>query len=113
MDQPDIDRARFNELDTEFHVAIAEAGGNRFIADLTIAVRESIRTDILSTLEESARLAGDPGGAASRSPRDPPGVGGCRRAAGRGSARGAHHRLPCADADSAVRLTVPRRGLPY
>jgi len=53
MDEPDIDRARFNELDTEFHVAIAEAGGNRFIADLTVAVRESIRTDILSTLEES------------------------------------------------------------
>jgi len=26
MDEPDIDRARFNELDTEFHVAIAEAG---------------------------------------------------------------------------------------
>ena len=50
---PDIDRARFNELDTEFHVAIAEAGGNRFIADLTVAVRESIRTDILGTLEET------------------------------------------------------------
>jgi GntR family transcriptional repressor for pyruvate dehydrogenase complex len=54
MDEPDIDRARFNELDTEFHVAIAEAGGNRFVADLTVAVRESIRTDILGTLEESA-----------------------------------------------------------
>ncbi len=53
MDDPDIDRARFNELDTEFHVAIAEAGGNRFVADLTVAVRESIRTDILGTLEES------------------------------------------------------------
>jgi GntR family transcriptional repressor for pyruvate dehydrogenase complex len=53
MDDPEIDRARFNELDTDFHVAIAEAGGNRFIADLTIAVRESIRTDILATLEEA------------------------------------------------------------
>ena len=50
MDDPDIDRARFNELDTEFHVAIAEAGGNRFVADLTVAVRESIRTDILGAL---------------------------------------------------------------
>jgi GntR family transcriptional repressor for pyruvate dehydrogenase complex len=57
MDEPDIDRARFNELDTEFHVAIAEAGGNRFVADLTVAVRESIRTDILGTLEESADWA--------------------------------------------------------
>jgi GntR family transcriptional repressor for pyruvate dehydrogenase complex len=54
MDDPDIDRARFNELDTEFHVAIAEAGGNRFVADLTVAVRESIRTDILGALEEVA-----------------------------------------------------------
>ena len=53
MDDPDIDRARFNELDTEFHVAIAEAGGNRFVADLTVAVRESIRTDILGALEEA------------------------------------------------------------
>ncbi len=53
MDQPDIDRARFNELDTEFHVAIAEAGGNRFVADLTVAVRESIRSDILGALEGS------------------------------------------------------------
>ena len=53
MDDPDIDRARFNELDTEFHVAIAEAGGNRFVADLTVAVRESIRTDILGALEET------------------------------------------------------------
>jgi GntR family transcriptional repressor for pyruvate dehydrogenase complex len=53
MDEPDIERGRFNELDTEFHVAIAEAGGNQFIADLTVAVRESIRSDILGTLEEA------------------------------------------------------------
>ncbi len=53
MDAPDIDRIRFNELDTEFHVAIAEAGGNQFVADLTVAVRESIRTDILGALEKS------------------------------------------------------------
>lgn len=51
MDVPDIDRARFSELDTEFHVAIAETGGNQLIADLTVAVRESIRTDILGTLQ--------------------------------------------------------------
>lgn len=53
MDEPDIERGRFNELDTEFHVAIAKAGGNQFIADLTVAVRESIRSDILGTLEEA------------------------------------------------------------
>ena len=46
MDEPDISYERFNELDTEFHIAIAECGGNRLIADLTVAIRESIRADI-------------------------------------------------------------------
>jgi GntR family transcriptional repressor for pyruvate dehydrogenase complex len=50
MDDPDIGLDRFNELDTDFHVAIAESGGNRLIADLTVAIRESIRTDIHKTL---------------------------------------------------------------
>ena len=54
MDAADIDREHFNELDTRFHVAIAEAGGNRFIADLTVAVRESIRNDIGRTLATAA-----------------------------------------------------------
>ena len=43
MDDPDLDRDRFNELDTAFHVAIAEAGGNRLVADMTTAIRESLR----------------------------------------------------------------------
>ncbi|GAA0536128.1 GntR family transcriptional regulator [Saccharopolyspora subtropica] len=43
MAAPDLDRDRFNELDIAFHVAIAEAGGNRLIADMTIAIRESLR----------------------------------------------------------------------
>jgi GntR family transcriptional repressor for pyruvate dehydrogenase complex len=66
MDEPDIDRHRFNELDTEFHVAIAESGGNRLIADLTVAIRESIRADIQAALAarsdwpaERARLRRD------------------------------------------------------
>lgn len=50
MEIPDIGVDHFNELDTEFHVAIAESGGNRLIADLTVAIRESIRTDIHTTL---------------------------------------------------------------
>lgn len=50
MDEPDIAREHFNQLDTEFHVAIAESGGNRLIADLTVAIRESIRADIQSAL---------------------------------------------------------------
>lgn len=52
MDEPDISYDRFNELDTEFHIAIAESGGNRLIADLTVAIRESIRADIHRALAD-------------------------------------------------------------
>lgn len=50
MDDPDIDRGTFNELDTEFHVALADAAGNRLMADVTGAIRESVRLPILQTL---------------------------------------------------------------
>ncbi|GAA4881039.1 FadR/GntR family transcriptional regulator [Saccharopolyspora cebuensis] len=43
MDDPELDRDRFNELDTAFHVGLAEAGGNRLVADMTTAIRESLR----------------------------------------------------------------------
>lgn len=46
MDQTH-ERSAFNELDTQFHVGIALAGGNSLLADLTRAVRESLRTPIL------------------------------------------------------------------
>lgn len=52
MDAGDIDRERFNDLDTEFHIAIAEAGGNRLVADMTIAIRDSTRRPILRGLEQ-------------------------------------------------------------
>jgi GntR family transcriptional regulator, transcriptional repressor for pyruvate dehydrogenase complex len=51
MDEEDSDRARFNDLDTAFHIAIAEAGRNRLIADMTIAIRDSMRRPILERLE--------------------------------------------------------------
>jgi GntR family transcriptional repressor for pyruvate dehydrogenase complex len=50
MDVPDIDRETFNGFDTEFHVAIADAGGNRLMSDITGAIRESVRLPILATL---------------------------------------------------------------
>ncbi|UQN28905.1 FadR/GntR family transcriptional regulator [Brachybacterium kimchii] len=59
MDEPGIDRAQFNELDTAFHVALAEAGHNRLVTDMTIAIRESMRLPILQafgTLEDSDAL---------------------------------------------------------
>ena len=52
MDAVDVDRAEFNDLDTEFHVAIAEAGGNRLVGDMTTAIRESMRLPILDSFHE-------------------------------------------------------------
>ena len=51
MDTPGVDRELFNDLDTAFHVAIAEASGNRLVADMTIALRDSMRRPILRALE--------------------------------------------------------------
>lgn len=50
MERPDVDQETFNDLDTAFHVAIAEASGNRLVADMTIALRDSMRRPILQAL---------------------------------------------------------------
>ncbi|MFC4058613.1 FadR/GntR family transcriptional regulator [Planomonospora corallina] len=47
MDEPGLPRERFNDHDTAFHVAVAEAGGNRLIADMTVAVRNAVRHTLL------------------------------------------------------------------
>lgn len=47
MEPADAGREAFNDADTDFHVAIAEAAGNRLVADLTTAIRNSLRTQIL------------------------------------------------------------------
>ncbi len=46
------DRERFNEADTSFHVAIAETGRNRLVADLTTAIRDSMRGMILDSFRD-------------------------------------------------------------
>jgi GntR family transcriptional repressor for pyruvate dehydrogenase complex len=51
MDEPHLEMAEFNDLDTAFHVAIAEAGGNRLVCDITSAIRESLRHRILVAFE--------------------------------------------------------------
>ncbi|MGW7350227.1 FadR/GntR family transcriptional regulator [Streptomyces sp. NPDC054784] len=48
MDDPALTREEFNDCDTAFHVAVAEAGGNRLMADMTVAVRSAVRTALLS-----------------------------------------------------------------
>jgi len=50
MDDPQVDRETFNRHDTDFHVALAEAGGNRLMSDVTRAIRESVRIPILAGL---------------------------------------------------------------
>jgi len=47
MEDPGVDKSRFNDGDTALHVAIAEAAGNRLAADLTVAIRESMRLPLL------------------------------------------------------------------
>jgi GntR family transcriptional repressor for pyruvate dehydrogenase complex len=47
MAEPGVDRERFNDADTAFHVAIAAAAGNLLAADMTVAIRESMRLPIL------------------------------------------------------------------
>lgn len=43
-----LGREAFNDADAAFHVAIAEAAGNRLAADMTIAIRESVRAPMLA-----------------------------------------------------------------
>jgi GntR family transcriptional repressor for pyruvate dehydrogenase complex len=52
MSRPGISRAEFNELDTQFHVQIAEAGHNRMVADMTTAIRDAMRWWIMHSFEE-------------------------------------------------------------
>lgn len=52
MDVEGISREEFNDADTAFHVAIAEAGGNRLVADMTIAIRASLRAPILEAFQQ-------------------------------------------------------------
>lgn len=54
MADPDVDRATFNDLDTQFHVTIAEAGGNVLVSDMTTAIRESMRLPILDSFQQMA-----------------------------------------------------------
>lgn len=50
MDERGIERTHFNELDTLFHVLVADAGGNRLVAEMTTAIRDAMRLPILEAL---------------------------------------------------------------
>lgn len=47
MEDPQVDRGRFNDCDTAFHVLLARAAGNHLARDFTAAIRESMRLPIL------------------------------------------------------------------
>ncbi|MBC3189792.1 FadR family transcriptional regulator [Pseudonocardia sp. C8] len=53
------DREAFNDLDTDFHFAIAEAGRNRLVANMTIAIRGSLRHRILHEFQRLGDRWGD------------------------------------------------------
>lgn len=47
----DLDPFAFSEADIAFHVAIASAGGNRLVGELTRAIRESVRGVIVGAMQ--------------------------------------------------------------
>ena len=49
---PGLGPAEYNDTDTAFHVAIAQAGGNRLVASMTVAIRESLSSRILEALRD-------------------------------------------------------------
>lgn len=50
MDEPEVSREMFNQLDIDLHVELAEAGGNRLMSDMTRAIRESVRIPFLDAV---------------------------------------------------------------
>ncbi|MCW3156531.1 FadR/GntR family transcriptional regulator [Micropruina sonneratiae] len=52
MDAETGDLAVFNELDTDFHVAMAEAAHNTLITEMTTAIRHSMRSMVLASFRE-------------------------------------------------------------
>ncbi len=50
MSRPGVTRDEFNDADTRFHIALAHGSGNRLFADMTQAIRESLKLPILRGL---------------------------------------------------------------
>lgn len=53
MDEPHASRDSFNEADTAFHLAIAEASGSSLSAALTAAIRSAMKVPILRAAERT------------------------------------------------------------
>ncbi|MEJ6549326.1 FCD domain-containing protein [Corynebacterium sp. USCH3] len=50
MSRRGVTRDEFNDADTRFHIALAHGSGNRLFADMTQAIRESLKLPILRGL---------------------------------------------------------------
>lgn len=59
MDEGEVDAEGFNTLDIEFHVALADAGGNRLMSDLTRALCESVRVGSQVAISDMAETGKD------------------------------------------------------
>ncbi len=55
MSDPELDRDAFHDLDAEFHVALAQAASNRFLADLMSAMREAVRRPMTAVFADTER----------------------------------------------------------
>jgi len=51
MREPGIEPEEFNELDTEFHVGIATASGNRLLAQLMQSLRDLLKSEMVRAFE--------------------------------------------------------------
>lgn len=51
MDDPELPRSDFNDLDTDFHVAVARASHNRFVSEVTVALRNSLRGHLNAAMQ--------------------------------------------------------------
>lgn len=54
MEDPQTSVEGFNDADTDFHVAIARAGGNTLVAELTTALRNAMRPTLLKHLRANS-----------------------------------------------------------
>lgn len=46
MEQPDLDAETFHTLDTQFHVSIADASGNRLLSYLMRSIRDAVKAEV-------------------------------------------------------------------
>ena len=58
MADPTLSMEAFNELDTDFHVSLADASDNLLVADMTRAIRGAVRDALLQEFRKRGEWAG-------------------------------------------------------